>query len=488
MRARHCVRLVLVATGLLAVAGCGAADEPSRGGTSSKTFVYAVPDVPDSLDAFPFSGDATRWQLVARKSTLIDYDVAKLPDRGCKQVPTNADVTGQLAESWTVSDDGLTITLKLRDTGSQYGHRLSAEDVKWSVERSLALAPFMPPTLSEIGRFDVKHMVTVVDPRTVAFHLTEPFAFAVPLLGNNTMPIFDSTEARKHATGDDPWASKWLSTHIADFGAWKLESFTPGSEIVLTPNPNSTLPHGNVGRLVLRAVPDAAVRMQLLQSGDAQYAARLSYDQYQQLGDSPNAQVTSCVSTNRDFLVLNLADKRLKDLRVRQAISLAIDRDALIEPVYRGFAEPARFGFTQFLQVPQPPADQAIAYDPAKARTLLAQAGYPHGFDLEILYSAVRPGPAVDQLAPVLQAMLGQVGIKVKLRNIAGSADFFAAYNEGNYDAVIYSEGNILSDPTWIGTYFVASYGTNNTFGFKSREWDSTLEQARRAKTQQERD
>ena len=499
MRSFRSVRLAAVLTvmGAALAVGCGSSADSGAtaqtGGSSggggdggSRTFVYAVPDVPDSLDAFPFGGDATRWMLVARKSMLIDYDVDRLEGRGCEQLPTNDDVVGQLVDSWRFSGDRRTITLTLKDTGSQYGNKLSADDVKWSVERSFALAPFMPEAMGVNGRFDVRRMVTVVDDKTVDVHLTEPFAFALPLLGNNTMPIFDSREARKHATEDDPWASKWLSTHIADFGPWQLDNFTSGSEIVMRRNPNYTGERGNVDTLVLREVPDASVRTQLLQSGDADYAARLSYDQYTALQTSDGVSVTPCVSLNRDLIVLNQRDPLFRDVRVRQAVSLAIDRDALVESVYGDFAEPARYGFSQYLQMPK--SDVEIATDLEQAKQLLREAGHPDGFELNMIYSAVRPGPVVDQLAPVLQSMLGRVGIEVKLRNIAGSADFFEAYNGGNYQSAIYSEGNILSDPTWIGTYFLASDGTNNTFGFKSAEYDRTLAQAAKATSASERD
>ncbi len=499
MRSFRSVRLAAVLTVLGTVlVGCGggSGDSDATAGTSGstasggkagkRTFVYAVPDVPASVDAFPFTGDATRWMLVARKSTLIDYDVDKVAGRGCEQVPTNDDVVGTLVDSWKLSRDKKTITLSLKDTGSQYGNKLSAEDVKWSVERSFALAPFMADAMGVNGRFDVKRMISIVDEKTVDVHLKEPFPYAVPLLGNNTMPIFDSREAKKHATKKDPWASKWLATHIADFGPWKLDSFTASSEIVMSQNPHYTGPRGNIDTLVLRKVPEASVRTQLLQSGDADYAARLSYDEYTTLQSSSGVKVTPCASLNRDLLVLNEKDPRFKDVRVRQAVSMAIDRDALVKSVYGGFAAPAKYGFTQFLQMPK--SDVEITADVEKAKQLLTEAGYPNGFSLDMIYSAVRPGPVVSQLAPVLQSMLGKVGIKVTLKNVAGSADFFEAYNGGNYQSAIYSEGNILSDPTWIGTYFLASTGTNNTFGFKNEEYDATLAKAREATSTTERD
>ncbi|WP_320669054.1 ABC transporter substrate-binding protein [Patulibacter defluvii] len=434
--------------------------------------------MPTILDSFPYGGDATRWLNITLKSQLIDYDT-KLPGDGCDKVASSADVVGSLADSYTVSGDRKVITLKLRDTKSAYGNPLTAKDVKWSFARILALGSFMSNTLGKNGHYDLENFVDVVDDKTIRINVTKPFSFEVALLTNNLLMVWDSTEAKKHATKKDPWSTKWMATHTADFGPWKLQSFTPGSEVVFVPNPGYTGERGNVKRLVMRAVPDASVRTQLLQAGDAQIATRLSYDEYAQLADSGSVTQKKCVVPNRDFLILNHKDPALGKTEVRRAISMAIDRAALVQSAYHGFGSPATLGLSQHLAFPKPPADKQLTYDPDAAKKLLAEAGYPNGLELTLLYSDVRPGSVVHQSAPVLQAMLQKVGIKLKLKNVAGSADFYTNYSQGKYQAVLYSEGSPLSDPTYAASTFLATGGNDNSFGYSSKLFDSTLEQAK---------
>ncbi|HWK26410.1 MAG TPA: ABC transporter substrate-binding protein [Solirubrobacter sp.] len=485
---RALVALVLVAcvagVALLAFSG----SDESSGGTknaaagtakSGGTLVYAVPAVPEILDSFPYGGDGTRWLNITLNSQLIDYDTSKLQDAGCGKVASSADVRGNLAESYTVSPDRSSITLKLHDTRSAYGNPLTAEDVKWSFARILALGSFMANTLGANGHYDLDDFVNVVDPHTVRINIKQPFSFEVALLTNNLLTVWDSTEARKHATAKDPWATKWMATHTADFGPWQLESFTPGSEIILKRNPNYTLTRGNVDRVVMRAVPDSSVRTQLLTAGDADITARLSYDEYKQLTTVDGVKVQKCVSPNRDYLILNHKEPALSKPDVRRAISLAIDRQALVDSAYQGYGAPARYGLSQFIDFPKPAESGQLQYDPEKAKQLLAAAGYPDGFQLNLLYSAVRPGSVVMQSAPVIQSMLAKVGIKVKLRNVAGGTDFYKSYSEGNYEAVLYSEGSPLSDPTYSASTFLKTGGNDNTFGYSSKQFDKTLADAK---------
>lgn len=482
-----CAALIVVLTACGSSDPAGTGTAASSGGSGSGagagggdgTLVYAVPAVPTILDSFPYGGDATRWLNITLNSQLIDYDTSRLPGDGCEQVASSADVIGNLAESYEIAKDRRSITLRLRDTRSPFGNPLSAQDVKWSFARILALGSFMSNTLGNNGHYDVDDFVTVIDPKTVRINVEEPFSFDVSLLTNNLLMVWDSTEAKRHATKKDPWATKWMATHTADYGPWKLDSFTPDSEIVFVPNPGYTLEHGNVKRLVMRAVPDSSVRLQLLQAGDADIAPRLSYDEYATLETSDTVELKRCVSPNRDFLILNHRDEKLGKPEVRKAISLAIDRAALVESAYHGFGSPARYGLSQFIDFPKPPADRELTYDPEQARRLLAEAGYPNGFELTLLYSDLRPGSVVHQSAPVIQAMLEQVGIRVELKNLAGSADFYTNYAEGRYQGVLYSEGSPLSDPTYAASTFLAADGNDNSFGYASDTFDATLEKAK---------
>jgi len=470
----------LTAVVALALAG-GVASALGNSGKASagQTFVYAVSGVPSTLDTWPYGGDPTRTLDFALDSTLMDYDSSHLKGNGCLQLARSNNLKGNLVSSWKVSKDRKTITLVLKKTKSAWGNPLTAADVKWSLERSLATMPVVPFTLSTIAHFDTDHLATVVNPRTVQIHVRDPTSYDLASLTNSLLIIWDSTEAKKHATADDPWAKAWLTNNLADFGPWKLQSYAPGSQLTLVPNPYyKANKRGNITQVVLKAVPDASVRAQLLQSGDVDAAYRLNYDQYATVRNSSGVKVLNCVSGNRDELILQQNDPALADARVRQAISLAIDRKALANSAYVGFGRPSRFGFSQYYTFPQPKKDQQLRYDPAQARKLLAQAG-KENLTINLLYSTARPGPVVSQSSILIQSMLQAVGIKVNLRQVAAPADFFTAYNSGNYEAILYSQNTVVADPTFNLTATFVSSSPNNTFHYKSSSFDSTLERAK---------
>jgi peptide/nickel transport system substrate-binding protein len=185
------------------------------------------------------------------------------------------------------------------------------------------------------------------------------------------------------------------------------------------------------------------------------------------------------VSAVRHWLGLNEKDPRLADVRVRQAISYAIDRKALINVAYHGIGRPARFGLSQFFTFPQPPPSQQFQYNPTKAKSLLAAAGYPNGFKLQMIYNLSRPGPVASSLAVLLKTMLGQVGIDVDLRLIAGGADFTTAFTSGNYQSVIYSENAVILDPTFNLANFTNNGSPNDSINFNNAQWDAAMDGAK---------
>src|SRR5690606_29600297 len=129
------------------------------------------------------------------------------------------------------------------------------------------------------------------------------------------LAIVDSTEAKKHATPDDPWATAWLRANDAHFGPWNAEPahFSPGKQVVLTRNTGFTDVDTNIDTFVLRSVPESATRMQLLDRGEVDNARRLTYQQYKELEGRDSVQVIRCNSADRDVLVLNLRDRRFAD-------------------------------------------------------------------------------------------------------------------------------------------------------------------------------
>jgi peptide/nickel transport system substrate-binding protein len=419
--------------------------------------------VTNTLDIGPYGGDPHRAALYNLGSTLWDYDTSGLKDAGCTQLADISKISGALVESWTVSPDRTTITAKLGNVASQTGNPLTSEDVRWSVERTLALQPLSKFLAFQVAKFRQPNPVDVVDDKTFTLTTTDPTALDLAIWGFGTMMILDSKEVKNHATADDPYAAKWMTTNVANFGPWKLESFTPGTELVLSPNPGFAGKRGNITRFIQRGVPDSANRMQLVQSGDVDWTWKLTFDQYQSLQANSGgpAQVLNCLSPNRDTLQLQQGSAPLSDVRVREAISLAIDRAALVKGAYSGFATPAISGLSTAFGITA--VEDSMKYDPERAKTLLAEAGVANGFPMQMTYCTCRPGPQSEQSSVLLQNMLANVGIQVSLNEVASDTEFTTANTKGQYQALLGAEPPVFADAGYSASFYV----TGNASGFK---------------------
>lgn len=488
-------RRKVAAVALTLAVGIGVAfagDAAARSQAASHTFVYVVPAVPTHLGLWPSEGNATSLLYQLLDSKLVDYNLSALANNGCSELPTDTDLIGNLASSWIVKPNKY-VQFTLRDVKSAYGNELNAEDVRWSLDRSLhqtstvlnsALGTTAQFNVTDGNSFNIDNFVKIINPHTVRLILKKSTVFDVISWTNDLTNIWDATEAMKYATPSDPQANAWFQNNTADFGPWKVSSFTPGVEIDLVPNPywkpyyKGT--RGNITKVVIQAVPDATVRDQLLQTGAAQYASALSSQQYLALEKTSGVTVKTCVSASRDFLMLNEHNPVFANVQVRQAISDAIDRKALVNVAYSGvLGRPARFGLSQFVKFPQPPASEQFTYNVAKAKSLLAAAGYPNGFTVNLTYSESRPGPQATPDAILIQTMLAAVGITVNLQNVASSTNFTTINNTGDYDMEMYSENAVLSDPIFNSSAFTQSDSPNDAYGFDSPTWDAALNNAK---------
>src|SRR5215470_6612023 len=145
-------------------------------------------------------------------------------------------ITGELAESYSVSPDGLKLTFKLRpDAKFHDGSPVTAEDVKWSLDRCVT-APVLGKAQLLTGSMTSADQFKVVDPLTFEVTLPKPDKLALPNLATVYPIIINSKVAKEHATADDPWATAWLKEHTAGSGAYVIETFKPGEQVIMTRN------------------------------------------------------------------------------------------------------------------------------------------------------------------------------------------------------------------------------------------------------------
>ncbi|MDQ4214644.1 ABC transporter substrate-binding protein [Microbacterium sp. ASV81] len=418
-----------------------------------------LPSLPDNLTIFPYGGNASQAVLSGLGSQLGSYEVS------CKN-PVPGKVTGKLAESIALSKDLKSIEVKLRPLKSQTGHTLSTDDVMWSFSKyGFVIQPVLKASFAQAG-YDVDNLITKIDDHTFKFNLKSFSSTALDVLQNPLGYIYDSVEAQSHATSDDPVAQKWLFTHLADYSGWKLDNFSPRESLAVTADPNWGGPKRAVKKVAVQSVPDDTTRQQLLETGEAQVAVGFQPSQYRALVGKPGINVTDCASLNMDNLMFSTRDAPLNDVRVRTAVSMAINRDELAKGAYAGYATPAVSSFNKAFNFGQ--TGDAYKFDPAKAKKLLADAGYPNGFDLTLTYSPTRPGPVTSKSSVLVQSMLAAVGIRVKLEVISGPTQFTdVMYTTHLYQSALYGEPIAIADPAWL-TYVKFGKSPNNSGTFWS--------------------
>lgn len=310
-----------------------------------------------------------------------------------------------LATSWTTSEDGLTFTMALREGVSFHcGEPFNAQAVKANLDWALNPDTGHVYLKSELSSIE---SVEVVDEYTVALHLSNPDA-ALPSVFSGicgTMLCPDSI-----ANGD-------LTTTACGTGPFKLAEYVQGDHITLIRNENyyeigedgQPLPY--LDEVVYRLMTDESVKIANLQSGDI--------DMVDYHGTSNNVlrakemdNLTTMVTGNRQtyFLSFNLNDERLSNVKIRQALSYAVNREELMEVVFEGLGIVAPFDSTpdQWFYSDYTP----YSYDPAKAKELLTEAGYPDGITLTLSYIAREPDATTCQL---LQEQVKTSGITLEL-------------------------------------------------------------------------
>src|SRR3989442_6701530 len=324
-----------------------------------------------------------------------------LHDALVKPMPGNI-MTPSLAESWTLSPDQRVYEFKLRQ-GLKFhnGDPFTAEDVKFSFQRAKS---------SRILKEKVRE-IEIVDPHRVRFHLNEPFPDFMAFYG--TLATASSWVVPKkyiEKIGDDGFRKQPVG-----LGPYKFVSNTPGIELVMEANESYWRKMPSVKRLVFKSVPEPTTRAAMLKKGEVDIAYLLDTPAAMELRRDPNLKVVFSGAIGIHFLdFFDQWDPKSPwhDRRVRLAANYAIDRRSLNEAENLGASRltggmvPRKFEFALALE-PYP-------YDPAKAKQLLAEAGYPNGFDAGDLY----PYPPYFSMGESVGTNLGSIGIKTKFHTM----------------------------------------------------------------------
>jgi peptide/nickel transport system substrate-binding protein len=395
-----------------------------------------------------------------------------LHDALVKPMPGNA-MTPSLAESWSLSKDGLVYEFVLRQGLTFHnGDPVTAEDVKFSFERYRGAAARM---LKE--RVPV---VEVVDPLRVRFRLKEPWPDFMTYYGSlATGAGWIVPKKYLEKVGDDGFKKAQVGA-----GPYRFVSFNPGVELTLEANEHYWRKVPSVKRLVLKAVVDESTRLAMLKRGEADVVYLLQAELAEEARRTPGLTLkpTPIVSTHW-IVFLDQWDPKSPwaDRRVRLAANHAIDRPAMNEAITLGYSRiiwsiiPHSFDFFW-----QPPA---YAFDVARARTLLAEAGYPNGFDAGDFWCEPATATTTEATANYLQA----VGIRTRIRPLERAA-FFKSYQDKKLKNLLYSISGAFGNAAIRLETFVAAggpfvYGSYPDIDGLFREQAAELDRKRREAT-----
>jgi peptide/nickel transport system substrate-binding protein len=330
--------------------------------------------------------------------------------------------TPSLAESWNESKDHVTYTFTLRKNAKFHdGSSVTAEDVKFSFERYKgASATLLHEKVKE---------VQVVSPTQVRFVLKEPWPDFMLFYGTTASGA--GWIVPKHyvdKVGDDGFKRAPIGA-----GPYRVVSFTPGVELVLEAFDGYWRKAPGIKRLVMRTMTEESTRAAAVKRGEVDLAYLFAGPVAEELKRTPGIKLEAPLLTGAFWLELTEQwDQKSPwhDRRVRLAASHAIDRAAINQAETLGYSRltgsivPRIF---QFAVAVEPPA-----YDPARAKKLLAEAGYPNGFDAGDFY----PFPPYNSMGEAIQGYLQAVGIKSRMR-VMERAAFFTAWREKKLRGVI---------------------------------------------------
>ncbi len=362
------------------------------------------------------------------------------------------EVLPDLAESWEISDDGLTYTFKLTQ-GVKYhdGTDFDAEDVKFSFDRAMAEDSVNPTK----GIFKPIESVTVIDPHTVEIKLSNKDAFFLFNLsrGDASIVAAESVEANKTAP--------------VGTGPFKFDSWTRGDRLTLVKNPDYRAADSvAMDKVVFRFISDPAAASAALLAGELDaFPGFPAPEMLPQFEADPRFTVTVGSTEGEVILAMNNAKAPFDNIEVRRAVNLAIDRAAIIDGAMYGRATPIGSFYP-----PHGPAyvdllDQ-YPHDPAKAKEMFEAAGAA-GTTMTL---RVPPFPYATRSAEIIQAQLAEAGIDAKVENVEWGFWIDEIYKKQNYDMTIIAH----TSPNDMGNF---ARGKSYFYGYEDPEftalWDA---------------
>lgn len=393
-------------------------------------------------------------------------------------------VKGDLAESWTVSDDGLTYTFKLKP-GLKFasGNPVTAEDVAWSFERAVKLDKSPAFILTQFGLTgdNVTEKAKAADPNTFVFTVDKPYApsFVLNCLTATVASVVDKKLVMDHVKPvtvdadhkyDNDFGNEWLKTGYAGSGAFKLREWRANEVVVMERNDNYYGDKPKLNRVIYRYMKESSAQRLALEAGDIDIARNLEPGDLDAVSKNADLATTDAPKSTIYYVSLNLKNENLKKPEVQQAFKYLVDYDAIGATLIKGIGEVHQ----TFLPKGQLGAldENPFKLDVAKAKELLAKAGLKDGFSVTM---DVRNTQPVTGIAESMQQTLAQAGVKLEI--IPGDGkQTLTKYRARTHDMYIGQWGSDYFDPNSNADTFTANPDNSDAGTNKTLAWRNTFE------------
>ena len=439
---------------------------------------------PNSLDIHTVGANrpayGVSWLCYDR---LMTYAKKKLPDG---RVMYDMDkLVPELAESWRIAPDGNSVTFKLRKNAKFHdGTPVTAKDVKWSFDRAVTVGGF-PTFQMAAGSLEKPEQFVVEDDHTFTVKFIRRDKMTMNNLAVVVPCVFNSELVKKNATAQDPWGLAWTRNNTAGGGAYKVEAFRPGQEIIYVRNEDwKSGPLPKLRRIIQREVPSAGNRRALLLKGDIDMTYDMPPKDFSELAKEGGAvKVTSMPIENSMFyLGMNTTKPPFNNPKIRQAVAYALPYDKMYDTALYGRGAKLYGAASSQVKTGAWPQPTGYKTDLAKAKALMAEAGAGAGLDTTLSFDL--GGATVGEpMAVLVQEALAQIGIKTTINKIPG-ATWRSALLKKDMPLIINRFGGWLNWPEYF--FFWCYHGQNavfNTMSYQNPRLDRIIDNARFAES-----
>ncbi|MDD8022478.1 MAG: ABC transporter substrate-binding protein [Paracoccaceae bacterium] len=390
--------------------------------------------------------------------TLIGYD------------PKNvADIFGKVAESWEISEDGKTISFKIKE-GRQFasGNPITAEDVVFSLTRAVKLDKSPAFILAQFGFTPetVDDLIVQTGEYSLDFKMDQPYAPTLVLycLTATVAMVVDKKLVMEHEVDGD-FGYEWLKVNYAGSGPFTIRDWRANEVVVMERNENYSGEKPAMARAIYRHIPETATQRLLLQQGDIDIARNLAAEDIAALKTDPNITLESGVKGSIYYMGLNQKNEFLSKPQVRQAMKYLIDYQTIADTIMAGKVVVHQAFLPQgFLGAVN---DTPFSLNVEKAKELLAEAGVPEGFTVTM---DTRNTPEITAMGQAIQQSMALAGIKLEL--IPGDGgQTLTKYRARNHDIYIGRWGPDYQDPHTNADTFARNPDNSDDAASKPLAW-----------------